>query len=230
MIKLNDIIRLAESQVGYTEDPPGSNCTKYNRAYYGYNQPAAWCAIFCWWLCNELGEPDEYCDGLRFACCDDIQDWAAAHGLLTQTPHVGDWVLFDWDNSGDADHIGIVIKICDGYIETIEGNTGPNQDAVMRRTRSECILGYVRTYFDNDTEDEDMDLYKELPELENGDTGAQVVTWQGILGDVTPDGIFGPDTRRSTVEHQKRWFPDQPEEHDGIVGPKTWRKGLWSIT
>ena len=213
MIKLNDIIRLAESQVGYTEEPPGSNCTKYNIAYYGYNQPAAWCAIWCWWLCNELGEPDEYCDGLRFACCDDVQDWADAHGLLTQTPHVGDWVLFDWDNSGDADHIGIVTSIGDGYIETIEGNTGPNQDAVMRRTRSECILGYVRTYFDNDTEDEDMNLYNELPEIEYGDTLK-----------FSADAIFGDANYEYRVKGTEEWTDETP------VYPGTYEIRAYAMT
>jgi len=35
---------------------------------------------------------------------------------------VGDIVLYDWDNSGDCDHIGIISKISNGVIYVLEGN------------------------------------------------------------------------------------------------------------
>lgn len=227
MIKLKDMLELAYSQVGYEEEPPGSNLTKYNRAYYGYNQPAEWCAIWCWWLCWKLGDADFYGGGNRFACCDDLQDWASAHDRMADTPHVGDWILFDWDNSGDADHVGLVVEVHDGYVTTIEGNTN---NRVEKRERSEHILGYVRNQYESGEEpqEEEEMLFDDLPELFNGCTGAAVVSWQGIV-DADPDGIFGPETERKTIEKQKEWFNDTAE-HDGIVGPKTWKKGLYSLT
>jgi phosphatidylserine/phosphatidylglycerophosphate/cardiolipin synthase-like enzyme len=36
------------------------------------------------------------------------------------------------------------------------------------------------------------------------------------------DGIFGPNTRGATVSFQRLAFPAQPNEWDGIIGPKTW--------
>ena len=52
------------------------------------------------------------------------------------TPQAGDIICFNWDdssqpNDGFADHIGIVEKVQNGLITTIEGNAG---GAVMRRT------------------------------------------------------------------------------------------------
>lgn len=35
---------------------------------------------------------------------------------------VGDIVLYDWDNSGDCDHIGIISRISNGNVYVLEGN------------------------------------------------------------------------------------------------------------
>ena len=40
------------------------------------------------------------------------------------TPKPGDIIFFDWYNSGDPDHVGIVEEVEHGYIHTIEGNSG----------------------------------------------------------------------------------------------------------
>ncbi|MGT2826449.1 GBS Bsp-like repeat-containing protein, partial [Streptococcus himalayensis] len=54
------------------------------------------------------------------------------------TPKAGDLITFNWDqnhqqNDGFADHIGIVEKVENGFIHTIEGNSGDAQ-VVARRT------------------------------------------------------------------------------------------------
>lgn len=36
------------------------------------------------------------------------------------------------------------------------------------------------------------------------------------------DGKFGPLTQKATLSFQKRAFPGQPGEWDGVIGPKTW--------
>lgn len=46
------------------------------------------------------------------------------------TPKTGDFVLYDWDdsgygdNQGDPDHVGMVVSVSGGYINVIEGNMG----------------------------------------------------------------------------------------------------------
>ncbi|MFV0645038.1 MAG: phospholipase D-like domain-containing protein [Sphingomonadaceae bacterium] len=41
---------------------------------------------------------------------------------------------------------------------------------------------------------------------------------------LTPDGIFGNNTRRAVVSFQRRVFPDQPREWDGVIGSRTWER------
>jgi peptidoglycan hydrolase-like protein with peptidoglycan-binding domain len=53
--------------------------------------------------------------------------------------------------------------------------------------------------------------------LRKGSTGADVVTWQNVLG-VPADGKFGPGTHAATVAWQKA----RKLVADGIVGPKSW--------
>lgn len=38
------------------------------------------------------------------------------------------------------------------------------------------------------------------------------------------DCMFGPKTHAAVIDFQRRVFPGQPNEHDGIIGPKTWAK------
>ncbi|EKC54485.1 hypothetical protein OBE_12061, partial [human gut metagenome] len=35
----------------------------------------------------------------------------------------GDAIFFDWDGSGDADHVGIVVGVENGTVYTVEGNS-----------------------------------------------------------------------------------------------------------
>ena len=79
-------------------------------------------------------------------------DWFKDRGEWqdnTYTPKPGDIIYFDWNNqgwSGDqdgiADHVGIVEKVVDNTIYTIEGNSG---DQCAERTYSLSyyeILGF----------------------------------------------------------------------------------------
>lgn len=38
------------------------------------------------------------------------------------TPSPGDVIFFDWENDGISDHVGIVEKVENGLIHTVEGN------------------------------------------------------------------------------------------------------------
>lgn len=39
---------------------------------------------------------------------------------------------------------------------------------------------------------------------------------------LTVDGAFGPNTRAATIAFQRTAFPGQPNEWDGVIGPRTW--------
>jgi hypothetical protein len=50
---------------------------------------------------------------------------------LVVAPAPGDVLFFDWDRDGTVQHVGIVERVADGRVETIEGNSG---NMVARRS------------------------------------------------------------------------------------------------
>ena len=82
-------------------------------------------------------------------------------------PEPGDIIMYDWqdtskgDNTGGADHVGVVEKVVGNTITIIEGNKGK---AVARRTlvvNGRYIRGYcLPNYASKAEEDDDMDQTK----------------------------------------------------------------------
>ena len=150
MPTVNEVLALAESQVGITEYPPNSNNVKYNTEYYGHEVSGSsypWCCVFVWWCFNQFNP----CLVKKTASCQDLAQWFKDNGKWGSTAHVGDVVFFKFNtNSRWTNHVGIVKEVLDGglKIKTIEGNTSINSDdnggAVMERTRSSNIVGYGR--------------------------------------------------------------------------------------
>lgn len=64
-----------------------------------------------------------------------------------------------------------------------------------------------------------------MPELKKGATGKAVKVWQAIVGTAI-DGKFGPNTEKKTKAFQKA----HKLEQDGVVGKKTWKAGLESVS
>lgn len=120
---------LALSQVGVSESPAGSNRQKYGE-WYGWNG-VAWCAMFQSWCYHYAGSVSINPKLARWAYCPYVVSDARAgrNGLsLTIDPKRGDWVLYDWNSDGVADHIGMFDAWIDqkaGTFSTIEGNTSP---------------------------------------------------------------------------------------------------------
>lgn len=63
-----------------------------------------------------------------------------------------------------------------------------------------------------------------LPEIQRGDSGKAVKVWQIIVG-VDDDGDFGPATQAATI----KWQMANDLAGDGIVGSKSWSKGLTTL-
>lgn len=79
-----------------------------------------WCAAF---VSDELLIPLGL--GQHWSCTE-MKDFFSKKGLVNhdyKTAEIGDIILFDWDNSGDCDHVGIVIDNKGDSITVIEGNT-----------------------------------------------------------------------------------------------------------
>ena len=116
------IVAVALSQVGNIGGQP-------YWSWYGFDSRVAWCACFVSWCANECGYIDA---GVipKFAGCINGVNWFRERGQWADssaTPTPGMIIFFDWDNDegqdGLADHVGIVEKVENGRVYTIEGNT-----------------------------------------------------------------------------------------------------------
>ena len=117
----SDIVAVAQSQIGNVGGQP-------YWSWYGFNSRVEWCACFVSWCANECGYIEK---GIipKFAACEsEGVSWFKACGLWQDCgyiPKTGDIIFFDWADKydGSADHVGIVEKVENGRVYTIEGNS-----------------------------------------------------------------------------------------------------------
>ena len=125
----DDIVAVAEKQLGYKETPV--NYTKYGKWYGCDGQP--WCAMFVTWCARKADIPRNII--VKYAGCTSGRRWFREHNVYKQrtsgyTPRKGDLIFFT-DNGGKiCCHTGIVTSVSGGEVHTIEGNTN---DQVARR-------------------------------------------------------------------------------------------------
>jgi CHAP domain len=138
------IVAIAESQLGQTEQPPGSNespaIAQYRSATAGATAGAPWCAYFASWVARQAGEPIGE-QGQGAGAVSEVWSWAQSTGRAIANgpgvvPAPGDLIVF-----GD-EHVGIVRDVLpNGQIQTIEGNY-ENKVAANVRSPTEAT-GYV---------------------------------------------------------------------------------------
>lgn len=145
---VDDILRVARSQLNYQESPRGSNRTKYGAAFGLNNQP--WCAMFVWWVFRECGvNLKSYSDNVAYT--PNFADDLLRHGWSVDkhTARPGDIVFFNFpDKVRRIQHVGIVVQNNGGSLVTIEGNTSggnnSNGGKVMQRNRAMSVVAGVR--------------------------------------------------------------------------------------
>ena len=135
----DQIVAVALSQIGNVGGQP-------YWSWYGFGSRVEWCACFVSWCANECGYIDI---GVipKFAGCVNGVNWFRERGQWADNsaePTPGMIIFFDWDSpdgesgpqDGLSDHVGIVEKVENGRVYTIEGNSG---DSCRRR---DYPLGY----------------------------------------------------------------------------------------
>lgn len=73
-------------------------------------------------------------------------DWFKAHNQWkgrSYTPKSGDYIFFDWEPDGVADHIGIVDYYENGYVYTVEGNSSDTCRTKSYSIDDSCIYGFA---------------------------------------------------------------------------------------
>ena len=138
------IVQIAQTQVGQTEQPFGSNngpaIAMYRSAVAGALPGEPWCAQFASWVARQAGVPigDQ---GQGLSAVSDIWSWAQRTGRAIPNgpgvvPAPGDLIVFG------GEHVGIVTGVqANGQIDTVEGNYA-NQVSANVRSPSEAT-GYV---------------------------------------------------------------------------------------
>lgn len=117
-----DIVAVALSQLG---NPGGYPYW----SWYGFGGRVEWCACFVSWCANQLGFIDAGIIPKFAGCTSGGMAWFKANNQWQENDYIptpGTIIFFDWASNGldgDADHVGIVEKVEDGRICTVEGNS-----------------------------------------------------------------------------------------------------------
>ncbi len=138
-----EIVAVALSQVGNVGGQP-------YWSWYGFSHRVDWCAIFVSWCADQCGYIDA---GVmpKFAGCVQGSRWFKDRGLWqdrSYEPQPGDIIFFDWNDPGGfsgpqdgvPDHVGIVERVENGRVYTVEGNSG---DKCCQRSYP---VGYYEIY------------------------------------------------------------------------------------
>ena len=147
---INKILEIARGELGYKEG--ANNNTKYG-AEYGLNYNP-WCQMFVWWCANKAGISTDIIP--KTASCPTAYRWFKGKNQVVSASNAkaGDIIFFTWDNSNNADHVGIIEVVNGNIITTIEGN---KNNAVERRNINKdnrCIFAVCRPKYsiENTTE------------------------------------------------------------------------------
>ena len=115
-----DLVAVALSQVG--------NGGSAYWSWYGFSSRVEWCAIFVSWCAEQCGYLNA---GVmpKFAGCGTGVNWFQVRGQWlpgSETPQPGMVIFFKWygSDASISDHVGIVERVENGRVYTIEGNSG----------------------------------------------------------------------------------------------------------
>ncbi|MDA0638969.1 CHAP domain-containing protein, partial [Nonomuraea sp. MCN248] len=162
------IVAVAQDQLGNAtrnrESPLGSGCNYYTGLFRSWKPSAGcpssdgvqwrdsdWCADFAKYVWKNAGVPyadvPEGSGGILTGWASSFKDYGVKHGTWRTRasgyqPQPGDAVVFDWDQSGDIDHVGIVSSANSSTVYTIEGNSDDRIRTKSYARSNADIVGY----------------------------------------------------------------------------------------
>lgn len=173
------VINIALSEAGYLEKASPSQMSsktanaghnnwnkyadeldnKYPRFLNGGKNGYDWCTCFViWCFIKSYGEDNAHrllcapAGGLAAGCIYAVEYYKNA-GRFRKSPHIGDQIFFQ-DENGDPCHTGIVYRVEDGMVYTVEGNSyGAEGEGVNKKSYyidSSYIYGYGHPDFDEE--------------------------------------------------------------------------------
>ena len=266
------VLAIAEAEVGYLEkasnkdlddktaNAGSNNYTKYARDldaiphFYNFaKQGYAWCDIFVDWLFVQafgvaaakklLCQPD---DSYGAGCLFSSRYYKWNNQFYTSDPKPGDQIFF-WNSAkNDVAHTGIVYKVDDTYVYTIEGNTSSATGVVANgggvwkkkyKLTYDRIYGYGRPAYDVEPIKSVKTSSVMLPVLKAGANGPAVEALQTLLklrgypcGKYGPnkDGVDG-DFGNGTGDALEKFQTAYKLTVDRTAGPQVWGALVGSI-
>lgn len=162
MNTVNDVLRVAQADIGYTENPPNSNRTKYGKWYGMDGQP--WCMMAVQYWFDQAGSPLPY----KTASCSALERWYRNNkpDSVYDDAKPGDIVIYNFG------HTGIVESATGTTITAIEGNTSPGEEGsqdngggVYRRTRKKSLVtAFLRPDYEEEDDNMSYEKWKEYME------------------------------------------------------------------
>lgn len=227
MASVQQILDRAARDVGFVEGPNNEN--PWGRWYGVPNQP--YCAMWLSCVFFECGAPQPASTAKGYAFTPAGAAWFQKRGRWGRSPQVGAHVFFRFGGPR-IHHVGLVVGIGRGHIDTIEANTsrgaaGSQRDGggVWRRRRSAGIVGYGYPDLAGGVPPQAMAappfpgrLLRHPPVTE----GEDVRNWQAQMAvrgwKLAVDGAYGP----ASEEVCRKFQTEKGLEVDGVVGPQTW--------
>lgn len=133
----SDMVTVALSQLGNVGGQP-------YWSWYGFESRVEWCATFVSWVANEVGYIDS---GVvpKFAGVNQGVSWFQLRSRYKDSnyiPKSGDIIFYDWDGDNDPDHVGIVEKVENSKIYTVEGNMSDKVQNLNYDINSDDVFGF----------------------------------------------------------------------------------------
>ena len=199
---MNKVIEIALNEVGYKgkksnsqlDSKTANTSGKYNKYardldniagfYNGKKNGYDWCDIFVDWCFVQAFGVNK---ALELLCqpkkstgagCSFSMNFYKQKGRLFNTPQVGDQIFFG--KAGDIYHTGLVYKVENGRVYTIEGNSGNSEVAKWDYPiEADYIAGYGRPAYNEEI--------KPIPEPTPEPDYTGVITYQAYAGEWLPE-------------------------------------------
>lgn len=231
MYEKNRVTEVALAEVGYLEKASADmldsktanagrgNYTKYSRdlAQVGYfngrKQGVAWCAVFVAWCFFQaygkdaalelLNQPKRAADNAGAGCRYAMNYFKAKGRFYSREPESGDVIFFYSADRKSIAHAGLVYKVDESRVYTVEGNTSvaqgvaDNGGGVWKKSYPlgyERIVGYGRPEYSAQAAGDETEMYtvqkgdslwkiaKKL--LGSGNRYREIVEKNGLTGDL----------------------------------------------
>ena len=241
----DDVIAIAESQLGYQESEKnyqvqadGKTLQGYTRYGDWYGDPYGdWCAMFVSFCLNYAKIPKTALP-YEASCPQWVKTLASADWKLYQSaqdgqPAKGDLIFFDSDGDRIADHVGLVAEL-DEKTETLQVIEGNSKDQVRKNRYAlddKSILGVGKLpknpkYTDPKQEDTEPDQTPEKTEPTDGKEATAEDTTPAGQTPLTEDSAYVDSLSmgETTVQSERDTANDTPEtvrNQDPVVYPFT---------